>query len=117
METKVENISVDSFGKNGTRTKQKINKRNLRQRVGKTNEMDKTSYQCTYCGKRFISQSKLKIHEMIHTGERPFKCEICGKCFNQLVNLNKHLKYHDTIHKGVKLFQCNTIHVRHLLVN
>lgn len=36
---------------------------------------------CEYCGKVFGSQRDMKLHERSHTGERPYKCEICNNTF------------------------------------
>ncbi|EDX05411.1 GD21811 [Drosophila simulans] len=32
----------------------------------------------------------------IHNKERPFKCEICERCFGQQTNLDRHLKKHES---------------------
>ena len=56
---------------------------------------------CRYCGKGFATKQRLERHERIHTGVRPYVCEICSKAFTQKEHKNYHLV---TIHKD-KNFQ------------
>nr|XP_019953610.1 PREDICTED: zinc finger protein 770-like [Paralichthys olivaceus] len=52
------------------------------------------SHQCPKCSKFFPSPSKLERHMMIHTGQRPFSCELCGKQFRQKTHLRVHCRVH-----------------------
>ena len=44
------------------------------------------------CGKIFTREKSLKDHRSIHTGERPYQCEQCGKKFLLQSYLTKHVK-------------------------
>ena len=42
----------------------------------------KRPYGCQICGKQFISMSRLKTHEAsVHSKEQPYKCIICENSF------------------------------------
>ena len=47
---------------------------------------------CKYCQRQFPKGAQLRNHERTHTGERPFKCEECGKAFVQKIHLTTHIR-------------------------
>ncbi|XP_050078297.1 zinc finger protein 845-like [Anopheles maculipalpis] len=62
----------------------------------------KKHFLCTYCDKRWISQSALTAHLRTHTGERPYGCRYCIKRFKTLSALD----LHERRHSGTKPYSC-----------
>uniref|UniRef100_A0A670HP18 C2H2-type domain-containing protein n=1 Tax=Podarcis muralis TaxID=64176 RepID=A0A670HP18_PODMU len=59
-------------------------------------------YKCAECRMSFRKSAQLKAHEGIHTGEVPFRCSMCQKSFTSGSNLVAH----ERIHTGEKPYRC-----------
>jgi len=51
------------------------------------------------------SEHYLKAHKLIHTGELPFACNLCGKRFNRKDKVSRHMSVHDPVKKFVCPFK------------
>jgi len=66
----------------------------------------KDEFLCVHCGQQFMSQTGLRAHISIHTGQdyvkRNVKCDACGKAFRCQADLKTHM----VVHTKVKPYSC-----------
>ncbi|XP_054844600.1 zinc finger protein 107-like [Eublepharis macularius] len=52
-------------------------------------------FKCLQCAYMTSSFSSLRVHFATHTGEKPFKCQVCDKSFRNSSHLNRHSQMHE----------------------
>ena len=55
-----------------------------------SNYLGEKPHKCQVCGKAFSQSSNLITHSRKHTGYKPFACDLCGKGFQRKVDLRRH---------------------------
>ena len=59
-------------------------------KITHTHEKENILEICSHCGKAFTQKTNLLIHERSHTGQKPFKCDLCSQTYRLECHLEKH---------------------------
>ena len=63
--------------------------------------------ECAYCcgvvNNTFTKTYNLKVHQCVHTGERPYCCDGCNETFSKAYSL----KVHKDVHTGERPYCCD----------
>jgi len=51
-------------------------------------------YACNVCKKTFSCKSHVKSHQLVHSGQRSYACNVCEKTFSHKSNMKKHQLIH-----------------------
>ena len=67
------------------------------ERIGDVEEINELKHHCQECSKSFKQLCQLKAHMVVHTGEKNFKCDDCGRRFGTRAILFNHRGVHNPI--------------------
>ncbi|KAL1402465.1 hypothetical protein pipiens_019743 [Culex pipiens pipiens] len=95
--TKTKNTVCEICGSRFTR------KESLKMHVKRVHEGYRP-HECSLCGLKFSLICLLKRHMYTHTGEKPFKCQLCPQAYAQTNDLVKHVA---RVHGLDKPYQCD----------
>ncbi|XP_052866252.1 zinc finger protein 780A-like [Anopheles cruzii] len=60
-------------------------------------------FECKLCPKKFAVAEKLKIHQRVHTGDRPYGCTFCSRHFSHFTDRKRHEM---SAHTGERPHRC-----------
>ncbi|KAK7889182.1 hypothetical protein WMY93_024742 [Mugilogobius chulae] len=65
-----------------------------------SNRQDKLKkHTCYFCQMKFKDRHSLNRHTVVHTGEKPFQCPVCAKCYSYKETLTSHMALHGSSKK------------------
>ncbi|XP_063216240.1 zinc finger protein OZF-like isoform X3 [Bacillus rossius redtenbacheri] len=74
--------------------------------VKQAKEPTRPEHRCATCGKVFQQLRELARHVKVHTGDKPFACELCPMRFSRRDKLARHSKVHGVRGPEARLLRC-----------
>ncbi|KZC05979.1 Zinc finger protein 28 like protein [Dufourea novaeangliae] len=68
---------------------------------------DQRTHTCDVCHKSFLHATDLSLHKKYHDPDKKFDCEVCGREFNRLNNLQRHMMVHQQQGANEEVLSCD----------
>ncbi|XP_026674129.1 zinc finger protein 62-like isoform X2 [Ceratina calcarata] len=68
---------------------------------------DQRTHTCDVCHKSFLHATDLSLHKKYHDPDKKFDCEVCGREFNRLNNLQRHMMVHQQQGANQEILSCD----------
>ncbi|KAI4504202.1 hypothetical protein M0802_000673 [Mischocyttarus mexicanus] len=65
------------------------------------------THTCDVCQKTFLHSADLTLHKRHHDFDKKFDCEVCGREFNRLNNLQRHMMVHQQQGANEEILSCD----------
>ncbi|XP_076631972.1 uncharacterized protein LOC143347031 isoform X2 [Colletes latitarsis] len=68
---------------------------------------EQRAHTCDVCHKSFLHATDLSLHKKYHDPDKKFDCEVCGREFNRLNNLQRHMMVHQQQGANEEILSCD----------